>query len=382
MRKQYVDRFEEIFKSESLRGEKIHLKLNWFLYTIILILSSFVYFVQSNEAGKYGIILSSANLLYNLFITLLIFKKKSVVLLSYITMFLNVLSLTIYSYIDACNTSTIVSATTAAVLLYPVIIFLASLRMDKFLIIWTSILSIVSMDGLYFWFYSSFDQYIVKQKISTDVFSQTYRTIYLIIISVLIYSVPRSMHRVLRKQEQLAKESFENKENAQRDPLTGLYNRLYFKQHLLNCIEESKSFEYKFALLFIDLDGFKQLNDTYGHNVGDFVLKSIAEDITSSVGENDIVARIGGDEFIIVMSQLSDLQAVENFSYKILSAITRKRIYKDIELLIGASIGISLYPDDTKNLEQLIKYADEAMYKVKRSGKQGVIFYNSIDKSE
>src|SRR5690242_8516776 len=124
MKQQYVDQFEEIFKSESLRGELIQWKLSWFLYTIILILSSFVYFIQSNEAGKYGIILSLANLFYNLFITLFIFKKKSVGWISYLTMFLNVLSLTIYNYIDAINNSTIVLATTATLLLYPIIIFL------------------------------------------------------------------------------------------------------------------------------------------------------------------------------------------------------------------------------------------------------------------
>lgn len=341
MKKQYVEQFDEIFKSESLRGERIHWKVNWFLYTIVLILSSFVYFIQSNEAGKYGMILSSVNLLYNLFITFFIFKKKSVVWVSYVTMFLNVLSLTIYNYFDAFSNSTIVSATTAALLLYPVIIFLASLRMDKYLIIWTSILSITSMDGLYLWFHSSFDPYIVKQMISTDILSQTYRTIYLIIIGVLIYSVPRSMRRVLRTQERLAKESFENKQNAQHDSLTGLYNRLYFEQHLSNCIQIAKCFNQKFALLFIDLDEFKHLNDTYGHALGDFVLKSIAEDISSVVRENDLVARIGGDEFVIVMSQISDFHEVHGFSCRVLSAITRKRMYSNIELLIGASIGIS-----------------------------------------
>ena len=379
MKQQYVDQFEEIFKSESLRGERIHWKVNWFLYTIALILSSFVYFIQSNEAGKYGIILSLVNLFYNLFITLFIFKKKSVEWVSYFTMFLNVLSLTIYNYIDATNNSTIIPATTATLLLYPIIIFLGALRMDKYLIIWTSILSIISMDGLYLWFYNSFDPYIVKQMMSTDVLSQTYRTIYLIISAKFIYSVPRSMCRVLKTHEQLAKENFENKANAQHDSLTGVYNRLYFEQHLSNCIQIAKNSNHKFALLFIDLNGFKHLNDTYGHDFGDFVLKSIAEDISATVRENDLVSRIGGDEFVIIMSEISEFHEVQNFSCRILSAITRKRIYGNTELLLGASIGISLYPHDTENIEQLIKYADEAMYKVKKSGKEGIMFYNSIN---
>jgi diguanylate cyclase (GGDEF)-like protein len=238
------------------------------------------------------------------------------------------------------------------------------------------------MDGLYFCFYNSFDDNMKKQMISIDVLSQTYRTIYLIIIGILIYSVPRSMLRVLRTQEKIAKENFENKRNAQHDSLTGLYNRLYFDQHLSNYIQIAKTFNYKFALLFIDLNKFKYLNDTYGHDFGDFVLKAVAEDISSSLRENDLVARMGGDEFVIIMSQISDLHQVQSFSLRILSAITSKKTYGDIEFLIEASIGISLYPDDTKNMEELIKYADEAMYIVKRSGKEGIMFYNSIDNYE
>lgn len=379
MKQQYVGQFEEIFRSESLRGERIHWKVNWFIYSIVLILSSFVYFIQHNEAGKYGMILSSVNLLYNLFISFLILKKKSVVWISYITMFLNILSLTIYNSIDAINNSTIIPATTAALLIYPIVIFLASLRMDKYLIIWTSILAIISMDGVYLWFYSSFDPHIVKYTISIDALSQAYRTIYLIIISILIYSVPRSMCRILRTQEQLAKESFENKHNAQHDSLTGLYNRLYFKHYLSNCIRTAKDFNHKFALLFIDLNKFKQLNDTYGHDMGDFILKTVSDDICQTIRENDLISRIGGDEFIIVMPQISDFHEVQDLSSRVLSSITRKRMYGNIEFSIGASIGISLYPDDTENIEQLIKYADKAMYKVKRSGKDGIMFYGSIN---
>ena len=165
--------------------------------------------------------------------------------------------------------------------------------MDKHLILWTTILSIMSMDGLYFWFYSSFDPSIIKKAISVDVLSQFYRTIYLIIIGMLIYTVPRSMCRFLRTNEQLAKENFENKQISQIDSLTGVYNRLYFEQYLFNSIQIAKNFNHKFALLFIDLDGFKKLNDTYGHDLGDFVLKSIAEDISNTVRETDLIAKTG-----------------------------------------------------------------------------------------
>jgi diguanylate cyclase (GGDEF)-like protein len=378
MKKQYVDQIEQIFKSESLRGEKIHLKVNWVVFIIVLLMSYFAYFIQHNEAGKYGVILASVCLVYNLISTIFIYKKKSSPWVSYSTIFLNMICITFYNYIDACNNSTIVVATSASLLIYPAFIFLSALRMDKYLIIWTATLAIISMNGLYIWFYHSFDPYIVEQMISTDPFSQGYRTIYLILISISAYSVPKTMRRVLKMQEELVIENFENKHIAQHDALTGLYNRLYFEQYLSGCIDTSKRLNHKFALLYIDLDGFKVLNDTYGHELGDFTLKVVAEDLLYAVREDDMIARVGGDEFIIVMPDIWDFQEVEAFSHRILSAIKEKRIYGNIEFSIEASIGISLYPQDSENRGKLIKYADEAMYKVKKSGKKGVMFYKEI----
>jgi diguanylate cyclase (GGDEF)-like protein len=375
MKTQYTDKFEEIFSLESLRGERIHWKVNWLLYSIILLLTSSVYFIQGNEAGKYGVILSFVNLSYNLFITWFIFKDKPVLWVRYVTMSLNVLSLTIYIYMDAYYNSSNIPVTSAALLLFPVIIFFGALRMDKNLIIWTTILCIISMDGLFFHFYNSFDLHVDKKLVSMDILSQFYRTIYLGMCGLLVYSVPISMLRVLKAQQRLAQESFEHKQNAIHDALTGVYNRLYFEQHLSTCIQSAITYNQKLALLYIDLNDFKDINDTYGHDLGDLVLKSIAEDITSNIRETDVIARIGGDEFIVIMSPIYDADAAESLANRILSAIKHKRNFRNVEFLISASIGISMFPVNTDNMEELIKYADEAMYKVKKSGKDGIAFY-------
>lgn len=375
MKTQYEDQFQEIFKLESLRGERIHWKVNWFIYTIILLLSSSVYFIQGNEVGKYGMILSSINLLYNLSITWFIFKNKCVTWVRYFTMTLNVLSLSAYIYLDASLNSTMIPVSTAALLLFPVIILIGALRMDKYLIIWTTVLCIIAMDGLFFWFYNSIDPGVLRKLVSMDFPSQIYRTIYLAMCGLLVYSVPRSMLRVLKAQERLAKENFEHWQKSIHDALTGVYNRLYFEQYLSNCIQTAKSNNHKIALLYIDLDGFKNINDTYGHDLGDLVLKSLAEDISSIVGENEMLARIGGDEFVIVMAPIALPIDAENFGKRILSAIRQPKRCKNLDFVIGASIGISLFPDDAADIEQLISNADEAMYKVKKSGKDGITFY-------
>lgn len=374
MRKNHYQ-FEEIFREESIRGERAHWKLHWFLYGIVLFLSLIVYFVQGIEVGKYGIVLSLVNLLYNLALTAFIIKRKYLQWNGYVMVTINVLSLSTYNFLDGYYISPLAPVTTAAIMLYPVIIFLASLRMDKKLIIWATLLSILCMDGLYFYFYQGFDSDISGKIVSADPLGQLYRTVYLGLSGVLMYQVPKSMLRILKTQERLTQESLANKQIAQHDALTGVYNRLYFDQHLKNCIELARKFNYKIALLFIDLDGFKSLNDTLGHDAGDFVLKEVASVLSGTIRDSDIVARIGGDEFVVVMSPFSNEYKERGFGLRILEAISKKRTFDKQDIIISASIGGAIYPDDANTAEQLIKCADEAMYTVKKSGRKNVKFY-------
>ena len=157
MKKNNHFQFEEIFREEAIRGEKTHWQIHWFLYGIILLLSMMVYFVQDIVVGKYGIMLSLVNLLYNFAITGFIIKRKTMPWNGYVMVTINVLSLSIYNFLDGYYISPLAPVTTAAIMLYPVIIFLASLRMDKKLIIWATFLSILCMDGMYLYFYPKFN---------------------------------------------------------------------------------------------------------------------------------------------------------------------------------------------------------------------------------
>jgi len=367
--------FEEIFREESLRGEKAHWQLHWFLYGIILLLSMIVYFVQGITVGKYGIVLSLVNLFYNFVLTAFIIKRKNMPWNGYVMVTINVISLSIYNFLDGYFISPLAPVTTAAIMLYPVIIFLASLRMDKKLIVWATFFSIFCMDGLYLYFYQGFDTEISSKIVSADPLGQLYRTVYLALSGVLMYQVPKSMLRILKTQERLTQESLANKQIAQQDALTGVYNRLYFNQHLENCIDLARRFNYKIALFFIDLDGFKSLNDTLGHDAGDFVLKSVATDLSGTIRDSDIVARIGGDEFVVVMSPLSNEYKERGFGLRLLEAISHRRTFEKQDIVVSASIGGAIYPDDANTVEQLMKCADKAMYTVKNSSKNNVKFY-------
>ncbi len=186
-------------------------------------------------------------------------------------------------------------------------------------------------------------------------------------------------------EESKAKEQIQNL--AYYDTLTGLANRRLFKIYLDNTIATSKRDDQKLALLFIDLDNFKVINDHYGHQMGDRVLAEFANrvkritrssDMVSAInpGESSNVARLAGDEFAILLSGLNDTIATVAVAERLLES-THHPVEIDNQLLyVQASIGIATYPDDAKNADQLIRHADAAMYQAKISGKHTYHFFS------
>ncbi len=162
---------------------------------------------------------------------------------------------------------------------------------------------------------------------------------------------------------------------AYHDTLTGISNRLFFQERLEKMIEDAKSKNEKLALLFIDLDRFKLVNDTLGHYVGDSILKRVAKRLIQCVSQKDILTRWGGDEFTIIISGINHYQDAEIVAQKICEQLSHSIIYKQHEIFISASIGIAIYPDNGENIETLLKNADNAMYQAKLQGKNKYLFY-------
>jgi diguanylate cyclase (GGDEF)-like protein len=162
---------------------------------------------------------------------------------------------------------------------------------------------------------------------------------------------------------------------AHHDTLTGLATRLLSSHSIENAILRANRDKHRLAILFIDLDGFKTINDTYGHDIGDQLLISVAERLKESVRESDTVARIGGDEFLILLPEVEIASDVEIVAKKVIKSLTSPFNICNTTCQIGASIGISLYPDHAISCEELIKCADDMMYKIKRSGKNNYAFY-------
>lgn len=163
---------------------------------------------------------------------------------------------------------------------------------------------------------------------------------------------------------------------ATSDALTGLCNRAEFERLLGERVAEANRRETSIAVLYIDLDRFKGINDSLGHHVGDQVLKAAAKRLQESARQSDIVARLGGDEFVMVLESSEPRRAASLVSGKVLQAFARVVDVEDgSKLQIGTSVGIAIYPDDSTHSEDLLKCADKAMYQAKSAGRNTYRFY-------
>ncbi|MGM0370138.1 MAG: diguanylate cyclase domain-containing protein [Bacillota bacterium] len=160
------------------------------------------------------------------------------------------------------------------------------------------------------------------------------------------------------------------------DHLTELYNRRYFMKNGQNELREVKKKDEELAIIMIDLDNFKEVNDNFGHDIGDLVLQKTASRLEDIFGDNDIVARLGGDEFTIVLTDINFKEDIKQVVNRLINYFNQPLIINQSKLFISISVGVSIYPNDGENLEELIKNADNAMYRAKKQEENG-LFYSS-----
>jgi diguanylate cyclase (GGDEF)-like protein len=166
------------------------------------------------------------------------------------------------------------------------------------------------------------------------------------------------------------------------DYLTKLPNRIFFEKRMTNAISTAQNYHQHMALLYLDLDNFKIINDTYGHDIGDMLLQSTAEILKSSVRENDTVARLGGDEFAIIVGSIGKPSYAKNIALKIIKNLNKKYDLGDgKETLVEVSIGIAIYPSAGETITDLLKNADKAMYQAKKKGKNQVFLYDNKEEN-
>jgi diguanylate cyclase (GGDEF)-like protein len=187
-------------------------------------------------------------------------------------------------------------------------------------------------------------------------------------LEMIRHSLKKTFHRLNIEQKKLYHLST-------RDVLSGLYNRQSLLEKLESLIYNSQRNNTKFALLFIDLDNFKNVNDSLGHDVGDKLLILVAQNLLNTVRKNDIVSRLGGDEFIIVLPNIEDETTVMEVVERIQNIFKQTIEVNFSKIAVTASIGITIYPNDATNTTELLKNADIAMYKAKAIGKNHYYFF-------
>lgn len=205
-----------------------------------------------------------------------------------------------------------------------------------------------------------------------------------IILTYIVLSGRKVMHALMidftskkKMEEQLLEHKNTLYHKANHDELTGLPNRAYLNNKLSMALEKSQLHLLGIAVLFIDLDSFKHVNDSLGHLVGDELLKKVAERIKSVVRREDTFARFGGDEFVIIIEEVLDEDDVSLLAQKIIDSLMMPFHVNGQTLYISSSIGISLYPKDDEIGNKLLMYADAAMYKAKGDGRSNFKFYSA-----
>lgn len=212
----------------------------------------------------------------------------------------------------------------------------------------------------------------LDKKVVLQVGAQIGVLILLVLFVIVMWN--RRLQREINHREQLEKIM---KHMATHDELTGLANRVLLKDRLTKSIAFHQRQSLKIAVLFIDLDGFKSINDTHGHDVGDELLKIVAYRLLGCVRKSDTVVRFGGDEFILLLTGLHGANEAAYVAEKVLELIQKPFDLSKAKVNIGCSIGVAMFPEDGDNESDLLKIADTLMYKVKASGKNHYAFHSN-----
>lgn len=197
-------------------------------------------------------------------------------------------------------------------------------------------------------------------------------------LSCLNFYLYRSLKKGKKIVEHQLVQNSKGRLNASHDALTGLPNRAMLSQRLKHAVDHSHRHQHSLILMFLDLDGFKAVNDTLGHHIGDQLLKTVARRLNECVREGDTVARLGGDEFVVLLPMFDSryTEQASEAAQRVLDSLSSPMAIQGREIPLGCSIGVSRYPDDGKDADTLLKNADSAMYQAKDRGRNNVQFYS------
>jgi diguanylate cyclase (GGDEF)-like protein len=193
----------------------------------------------------------------------------------------------------------------------------------------------------------------------------------------MIETIKKSRITLTKQHQQLLSQNEVLAYQAHYDFLTGLPNRILFNDRLEHAIEKAHVSGKKVALLFIDLDHFKEINDSLGHDFGDKLLQKVTAQFQGIMGANNTLSRLGGDEFTVILEELQKAEEASHVAQLLIDLFAEPLFIEEKRLYVSCSIGISIYPDDGKDARNLFQYADAAMYKAKEEGRNNFQYYSA-----
>lgn len=185
----------------------------------------------------------------------------------------------------------------------------------------------------------------------------------------------KAMQRISEMRQKLIIKTDELDKISTTDVLTGLYNRFHFEKTIKKKMAGAQRHNYNIALLFVDLDHFKTINDTFGHGIGDILLKEVANRLEKCTRLDDFIARIGGDEFVVIISQVENHQIAGKVAQKIVDELSKEFHINDVDIKISASVGVTCYPEQPGDAATVIQNADIAMYAAKEMGRNNFQYF-------
>jgi diguanylate cyclase (GGDEF)-like protein len=266
----------------------------------------------------------------------------------------------------------------AAMLAFPVLLIMAGLLVGKrgYYLLWASMMGLLAVLT-----WATTKGWRASPTLPRDPV-ELWRDVSMILFvgGLAVWTVVNDMHKtLLNLRERVVKVTASQKQLAylsQHDALTGLPNRSMGRDHIQQAITNATRRQLRVALLFVDLDNFKAVNDSMGHAMGDEFLKQVATRLAASVRKSDIVARHGGDEFVIGLTDIVNVEDVSTAASTVQASLGRSIFLGDTELSAACSIGIALFPDDGADYESLLREADIAMYQAKESGRNTCRFFD------
>ncbi|MDX1735076.1 MAG: GGDEF domain-containing protein [Halioglobus sp.] len=374
----FILRFFDYFLPESLNSNPRHLMRGYVLVGIIftniilclLCALGILFFLELEDNLKIALALDAACLLGYVASLWLLKQYESYVLCGNFILGILVLvqacgvSIT-GGYLDSPISQLVLQITLMAFLLL-------GLRLG---IIWLGITIAISLLG----YYGSVNQVGYIQLLQSDEVIQAMRmmlqfTLVFLVGGVLV--VYETLHGLLEKELQEEKTKLEHW--ASHDDLTGVANRFEFFRRLRAHIDEAGERKQNVGVVYIDLDGFKPVNDTHGHHIGDEALRTIAERIQHAVRLSDTTARIGGDEFGLILPGIHVPRDIEFIIPKVMNAIRKPIRMDDLEVVIDASCGVSIFPNHSQDYNDLCRYADTAMYRAKSNSDSYLVYNNQM----